>query len=633
MLNIMRRGANSWIIKVLLVFIALSFVVWGVGDDLGRKIQLPVAETPNWSISPREFSTAYDTEFQRLRQRFGGSLDKKTAESLGLKQRTLTALINSHLIKEASRNMRLTVSQEELRRQIASNPAFITDGKFDKARYELLLRNNRLTPKEYEAQLANDLLNNQLQQAVGHFSVVPDILVKDSFELEQEARQVTTLHLNPKDLEDRFNPEDKVLQEYLDEHIDRFLTKAQVKVRHVMLNTDSVREGITVTPEELREYYDEHIDNYIQPETREARHILVKVEGEVDDAAALAKIQKAASRMKSGEAFADIAKEFSDDISASSGGSLGEFGRGMMVKPFEDATFALAEDELSQPVKTKFGYHIIMVDKINAGKTKSLEEVKNKIEPLLKEAKAANMVYDRSIAMEDQLFASGDLKGVSGDLNLRYTETDFFARSDYDKLKGIEKENKFLDAAFSTPKGDISPVIELTNNRFFALEVLGKKEPKPQTLTEAREAILKAYRRDQSKKLAKELMEQAQKSLAAGKDWKTVAAMDSAMKTVQLKPFNRAGTGGVPSPAVRTAAFQLTMEKPDHPEALNESGGFTLIRLQKIIPADPTQYEVIAKELRPQLQQSLGFEQVSSYLIGLRQKAKIRVNQSVLDLF
>ncbi|MBF0453928.1 MAG: SurA N-terminal domain-containing protein [Magnetococcales bacterium] len=633
MLNVMRRGANSWVIKILLVFIALSFVVWGVGDDLGRTTQTPLVEAKNWTITPREYSLAYDTEFQRMRQRFGGTLDKKMAEVLGLKQQTLNALINQHLIQEAGQQLRLTISPETLRKAIAENPAFQSGGTFDKGRYDLLLRNNRLTPAEYESQLTTELLTNQLRQAVGLLAYTPEILVRDSFELANESRQIATMTLRPADLENTFHPDDATLQAYLSEHIDQFMSSAQVKVRHILLNTDSVRGSITVSQKALQDYYDENLDSYIQQETREARHILIKIKGDVDEATALETIQLAEKRLQAGESFEAVAKELSQDISAAQGGSLGEFGRGMMVKPFEEATFSLAEGERSKPIKTQFGYHLIQVDKIHPGRTKTLAEVTQQIQPLLIERQAANQVYDRSITMEDQIFASGDLKTISADLNLRYRETDFFSRTDTDKLEGIEKEGPFLDAAFSTPKGEISPVIELPDNRFFALEVLGKKEPAPRSLKEAREEVLSAYRKERAREKAREWMEAAQKALSEGKSWQDAAKSHQSIQTKESAPFTRDGGKDAPSPAIRAAAFKLSLKKADHPDLIEEGDGFTLVRLQKITPANPEEYEKSAQALREKLQQTLGMEHLTSYLNGLWKKSDIRINNSMLDQF
>ncbi len=633
MLKTLRQGANSWIVKVLLVLIALSFVVWGVGDDLGRGTRIPVVEAYNWSISPREFSQTYDSEFNRLRQQFGKSLDKNMADAMGLKQRALNSLINKYLIQDAGRNLRMSISPDELRRAIAENEVFQENGKFDKSRYDLLLRNNRMNPKDYEQMLRSEMLSAQLQLAIGSFAVTPDILVRDSFELANETRKIATLTLKPSALEKDFNPDDNILQEHLTRHLDNFMTNAEVKVRYILLNTDSVRDSITVTDEELQEHYDENRDNYIQKETREARHILVKTEGDVDDATALAKIKAAQQRIKDGETFEAVAKEVSDDISAAQGGSLGSFGRGMMVKPFEEVAFSLEIGQVSEPVKTQFGYHLISVDAIQPGKHKSFAEAKEEIRPVIIERKAANVVYDRSIIMEDQMFASGDLKGISGDLNLRYRETGYFSREDKSKFQGIEKDEKFLDAAFSTAKGDLSPIIELTNNRFFALEVIDKKAPEPKTLETARNEVLAHYRKQRSIEKAREIMTEVAKSLSEGAGWEEAAKINPAIINKDSAPFKRDGGKDAPSAAIRAAAFKLSLAKPDHQEVIEERDSFTIVRLKNIAKADQKAFAKETENMGPHLQRSLGYEQLTAYLNGLWRQSGIKINQQVLDQF
>lgn len=632
MLNVMRRGANSLVVKILLGLIALSFVVWGVGDDISRPSQVPLVKADRWSVTTHEFSQAYEDEYQRLQQQFGGALDKKTAEMFGLKQRALIQLIDQRLLQEAAHQLRLTISPDVIRRSIAENPLFQINGTFDKNRYELLLRNNRLSPREYEAKLTNDLLLNQLRQVVGLFPFSPEILVKDSFELTRETREIQTLALHSADLEKEINPTDEILQTYLTTHQDQFMTPVQVKVRHVLLSADSVRKEVTASDEEILAFYDENRDRYLQPETREARHILVKVTDKNGDDTARAKIEAARQRIQAGEAFADVAQAVSEDISAAQGGSLGTFGRGMMVGPFEDVVFSLPQQQLSEPVKTPFGYHLILVDQIHPEKTLPLAEVKEQIRPLIVEKKAASIVYERSITLEDQLYASGDLQGVASDLDLHYRETDFFSPSDQDKLVGIEKEKAFQDAAFSTPKGEISPVIELSDNRFFSLEVVDRQDPQPQILNNAREPILAAYRREKAKEMAGKILQEAKDRLAKGEPWETVAQHHAKIVNQTSAPFEREGTGpNLPSSPVRAVAFKLTLDKPDYQDLIVEREGFVLVRLLKIIPADPKTYETEAPTLRENLQRSLGFEQLEAYLNGLRGRADIRINQALLN--
>lgn len=633
MLNIMRKSANTLVIKILLVFIALSFVVWGVGDYVKRSSQHPIAQGHGWAISPHEFSSAYENEYQRLRQRFGGTLDKKTAELLGLKLRTLNSLINRHLILAEGRTMHLTISPETLRKTIAETKAFSPNGVFDKQRYKLLLSNNRMTPQEYERQLMADLVAEQIQKAVGQIVTVPQALVADAYSLANEKREVATLKLSPKDLLAEFNPTDAELTEFLKKNQAQFMTPVKVKLRYVLLNADSVRDSVVVSDEEMKEFYDEHLAEFKKEETRQARHILAKIDKDAKEDSALEKIQQASKRIKDGESFESVAKAISEDSSAAQGGDLGTFGRGMMVKPFEDAAFSLNEGEMSKPVRTEFGFHLIRVDKILPGEVRSLAQAKDEIKAKVVEKKAQDAVYNRSLTLEDQLFASGDLKVIAGELNLRYRETDFFSRNDAGKLEGIEKENLFLDSAFSTPKGEKSNMLELPESRFFALEVVDKQEPKPKELQQARDEIVQAVKAEKSDQKASEQMKAVVKTLSEGKTWEQAAALHKSIQAKKSSAFTRSGGKDSPSTAIRNVAFKLSLKKPNHPDVIEENDEYIVVRLTKTEPADPKEMEKSQKKLEAQLGETLGQELMSGFLDGLRSRASIKIFQDMVERF
>ena len=651
MLNLMRRSANTWVIKILLVLIALSFMVWGVGDYVNRSNQLPVAEGGNWSIGMREFSLAYENEYNNLRSRFGGKMDKEMAEMFGLKQRTLTTLINRHLILAAGQDLHLAISPDMLRANIAENDAFQVGGTFDQERYRLLLRNNRLTPREFEDQSTNNMIATQIQQVVGLTVGPPDILVNDLYRLQHEKRMVYRLRLNPQDLEAEIKPSDAILTEYLEKHQDRFMTAAEVKVHYVVLDVANVKKNMTVPEEEINTYYRENMQEYQREEKRTVSHILARDKGanrsKTSDTSpkksALERIRLAQARLDKGEDFAAVAKEMSDDVTKSKGGSLGEFSRGVMVKAFDDMAFSLPVGQVSKPVKTKYGYHLILVNAIAAGETKPLKEVSAKIKDRLLETLALDEVYKQSGVLEDQLFASGDLKAIASDLNLKYQESEFFSRAEGRKAQGIGSDTKFLDAAFTTSKGEVSTLLELKDGEFVALHVVDKKEPTPQPLAAVKKEVLALYKSDHAASKAQELMDSALTLLQEGKWWEEAGGVHQAVKSDVTELFTRKdekgrkgrkdGKGG-PSPAVRAASFRLNMEEPLYQEVIkSQKNELVIIRLKQIEPADPKGLEKAAETIRATLQQHLSQEQVASFLDGLRQAAKVKVYDEALARF
>ncbi len=633
MLNLMRRAANTWIIKGLLVLIALSFVIWGVGDYVNKESRVPVAEGGNWVIQPREFSVTYDNEFNQLKKRFGGTLDKKTAEMLGLKQRVLGLLVNRHLIHSAGTAFHLAVSPEALRKNIASNPAFVNGDRFDPERYQQLLRNNHMTPREFESQLAEEIMTGQIQRTVGSVVALPDLLVDDVYRLENEKRVVQMLKLKFKAMEPEIAVTDEQLTAFLQSHAERFMHLVQVKLEYVVLDASSVKDDVQISPEEMKEYYEENSADFRREERRRVSHILAQVTQEGDEKGALERIHQAQARLGKGESFAEVAKLLSDDVTKAQGGALGEFTQDTIDPALEGAAFSLPVGQVSEPIKSEFGYHLLVVTAIQAGETKSLEQSAEEIKGRLMERKIQEVVYERSNLLEERAAASGNLKSVANDLKLRYRETDFFNRDENKAGEEIEREDKFLEAAFATPVGETSPLVEVKEGAFALLHVLERREPVSKTLDEAREAVTSLFKTEQAHQRASEWMAKVLKAVQEGKSWEDAARIHPAIRAEVSEPFVRNGGKGGPPPAVRLAAFKLAPSGPSYGEVLEGLEELIVVRLQKIEAASAQEMGEGIKKLRPTLEETLGQEQMAAFLDGLRQEAKVKVHPKALERF
>jgi peptidyl-prolyl cis-trans isomerase D len=631
MLNLMRRSANTWIIKALLVLIALSFIVWGVGDEVNRESQVPVAEGGNWAVHPREFSLAYDNEYNQLKQRFGGTLDKKTAEILGLKQRTLNMLINRRLIESAGRDLHLAVSPEMLRKSVAGNAAFLSGGRFDPERYRQLLRNNHLTPREFESQLTEEIITGQIYQTVGSVVSLPVPLLQDVYRMENEKRVVEMLKLKPKALEPDVAVTDEQLTTFLREHQERFMNLVQVRVEYVALDASNVKDALKVTPEEIKEYYEENAGEFRREERRRVSHILVQVTDEASGKDALERARQAKERIQKGEAFAALAQAVSDDVSKAQGGELGEFTRETIDPVLEGAAFSLPVGQVSEPIKSEFGYHLLTVTAIHEAEGRTLEQVTDEIKGRLLERKAQELVYARANLLEERVLASGNLKVVAEDLKLPYRQTDLFSREEHKAKEEVEREEKFLEAAFATPAGEMSGLVEVKEGQFAILHVLERQEPTPKGLSEARDAVANLFKTEQAHQRATDLMKQALQSLQAGKSWEESAQVHGAVRREISEPFVRSGGKTGPPPAVRVAAFKLDASAPLHGEVLEGLEELIVVRLKTVEAASAKEMDEGIKKLRPSLEGTLGQELVAGFLGGLREGAKVKVHQKALD--
>lgn len=626
-----RNQAASFMVKTLLTLLVLSFAAWGIGDYLTGSNQDPVAVVNGQGISPNEFARAYDERMRQIRQMTNGQVTKEMAEMLGVKSQVLQSLVNRRLVSSAVRDLSLTVSPDNLQRVIQTNPAFQADGQFNMTLYTRVLSQQRMSPEMYERRLAAAIADSQLESAARTPPPVPAILVDAAYRLENETRKAVIWTLDPKVMEPRVTVTAGVLEKYLADNANAFMTQTKVKLHYALLNADSVRDEIKVPEEEVLAHYEENQASFMKKETRAARHILVRSDGgDEADKKALAKIKKVQALLQGGRSFESAAKEFSDDPSGQQGGDLGTFGRGMMVGPFEEVAFSLKAGEVSDVVKTDFGYHLIRVDQINAGKTKSLEESRPLIEAKIAERMAQDAVFERAGVLEDQLFTSGDLPAIAKDLNLRFKTMNFFARGE-PRLGGVETEQKFLEAAFSLPKGDLSPMIELPDGQFLAIQVLDRQEARPQTMEEAGDAVKNAYVAAEARALAKKRMEELLAALKSG----TEPEEKEGVVKITPPPF-KPGADGLPGvhAQARRAAFGLNLEQPVHGEVIGGGAGLSLVKLLEINAADPAKMDAATRaDITKKLAQEMEQDYMTAFLAGLRSGAKIELNQEVLDRF
>jgi peptidyl-prolyl cis-trans isomerase D len=630
MLKVMRRAANTWVIKMVLVFIALSFVIWGVGDYVRKEGEVPVAEGGNWTVGPREFALAYDNEFTQLKQRFGNTLDKKTAEALGLKQRVLAGLINRHLLNAATQQLGMDISAATLQNHLASNPAFVRGDRFDTERYKQWLRGQHLTPRDYEGMLAEEIRSGQLYRSIATVVAVPELLVQDLYRVENEKRVVEMLKLKSKALEPEIAVTDGLLSDFLRDHAERFMRLAQIRLEYVVLDGSVVREEVRIAPEEIKEYYDENANDFRREERRKVSHILVQINQ--NDAEALQRVQRAQARLQQGDSFADVARDLSDDVSKAQGGALGEFTRETIDPALEGAAFALPVGQVSEPIKSEYGMHLLQVTAIHAAEGKTLEQASEEIKGRLVEKKQQELVYERANQLEEKVAAAGNLQAVAQAMQLRYHQTGLFTREDV-KTEEIEREEKFLDTAFATPVGEMSPLLEVKEGQFAVLKVVERKEPEVKTLEEARASVTSLFKTERAHQKGTELMQQALALLREGKSWQEAAKLHPALRVEVSEPFLRSGGKGGPAPAVRMAAFRLTMDHPLHTEVLAGLEELVAIRLQKIQEADGQAMQQAVPALRTSLEGNLGQEQILAFMNGLRQEAKVKVHSKMLERF
>jgi len=387
MLQILRKKAQSPLIQAIVVIIALVFIFWGVGTNLGNKNQAAIVVNGE-EISFQQFQQAYDRAYQQMAARFGGNVPKGLAETFGLKQQVINQVVQTALLRQGAAAMGIVVSGEEIREVIEAMPQFQDLGSFSIDKYKSILAANKMAPAKFEQSIRLDHLSEAAVQRIAGFSAVTtDQEIEEIYSRRNEKVAVQYAKISPNDFLEQVQVDDGALATWFESAKEKYKSEPRLKLRYLSYTFDAIGDKVTIDPPKVEEYYNANKRAFQTPEQRHARHILLKVEekdgAEVDKAKA-AKAADIAKQAKGGADFAALAKEHSEDASKSTGGDLGFFSKGQMVPAFEEAVFAMKPGEVSDVVRTQYGYHLIKPMEIKPASTQSLEEVRDKITATLK---------------------------------------------------------------------------------------------------------------------------------------------------------------------------------------------------------------------------------------------------------
>jgi peptidyl-prolyl cis-trans isomerase D len=531
MLNLFRKHATSWLIKVTLFLIVIVFIFWG-GYAYKSKQETQIARVDDEYISIPEYNTAYDQMVEVYRRQLGSSFSEDLLRQFNLKKQALDVMINRIILTKAAGELGLTATNQEVRQKILDYPVFQSDGKFDQKRYNFLLRQNRMTPEAFEEQMRVDLTSQKVEQFIKRRAVVSQDEVLADFQFHFSQVQLAYVLLDPKTFEDKVPMEEKALQTYYQEHQDQYKEPEKRRIAVVLFKSDSYSGDVKLSDDEIRQYYEDNQEEFHKEAEVRARHILFPLkenapEEEINKVRAEAlKVQEEA---KKGKDFAELAKKYSKDTAtAKQGGDLGYFTRERMEPAFSDAAFSLKPGDISDLVRTKFGFHIIKVEDVRPEKTESLDEARPKIEAKLKEEKARDLAFKKARDFADHAYSQRDIEKAAKALNLDVAGADtWVAKSD--SLPGIEPTGPaIMGKLFDLKDKETSGVIEAPQG-FMVAQVLAVQPPQVIPFENVKNKVGEQYKTEQGRMLAKEkgaqLLEGARKE----------KSLDSAAKEMGLQ--------------------------------------------------------------------------------------------------
>jgi peptidyl-prolyl cis-trans isomerase D len=613
---------------VLVLVIVPPFALWGIDSYQRGGVRAgDVAEVGGQKISEQEFAEAMRQQQERLRAMLGRNFDPAMFDSSAIRMELLEGMISQRLLMQHAVRNHLNVSNETLIETTMSIPAFQAGGKFSRELYESMLRNERMSPEMFDAALRRDLLVQQLTGAVSDSGMASKAAARQFALLRAQQREIAEHRVQADAQLARVRIAPEAVRAFYESNPARFLVPEEVRIEYVVLNTDALLASERIGPDEIKAYYESNSSKYGEPEQRRASHILIGSKsgaGESEKAKARERAAQVLAQIrKSPDSFAGLAKKSSDDPgSASQGGDLGFFARGMMVRPFEDAAFRLKPNQVSDLVESDFGFHIIKITGIKAGKMKSIEQARPEIELELKKQRAGRRFAEAAEAFSNLVYEQADsLAPAAERFKLAIQSAQGITRQS--ASVAVLSNPKLLAALFaddSIKNRRNTEAIETAPSTLVSARVVDHKPATRRPFDEVRGEIGKLLAQQEALALARkqgiERLEELSKGGAS-------AARFGATKLISRDQPQDLDAGSL------SQVFRVDAAKLPAYAGLESKDGYVIYRVSRVVDVQPD--ETRQRGVQSELGRASGSQEFKSFLDGLRAKATVEINKVVLE--
>lgn len=613
---------------LLFLLIIPSFVLVGIDSNYFSEKSPVVARVDGHKINQTDWDNAHRMETDRIRAQ-SPTVDPKLLDSPQSRYATLERLVRDRVLAAAAKDMHLVTSDSRLARSLQEIPAIANlkraDGTLDAEAYRALVSTQGLTPEGFEANVRRDLSVNQVMGGVMGSAFGTDAQVKLALDPLYERREVQIVRFKATDFASKAEPTDAELEAYYKGHTAQFQQTEQASVEYVVLDLDSVRSGITLSEDDLRTYYKENLSRLSGKEERRASHILINAPKD----APAADRQKAKDRAeellaqvrKTPSSFAEVAKKSSDDKgSAVAGGDLNFFGRNAMVKPFEDAAFALKKGEISDVVESDFGYHIIQLTDIKTPRQPTFEELRPSLEAELKQQQAQRKFAEVAESFTNSVYEQADsLQPVAEKLKLKVHSASGVTRTPMPGAQGPLANSKFLEALFSSDSVQNkrnTEAVEVGPSQMAAGRITTYTPARALTLDEVRPRVKALF---VAQRAAEQARKEGEAKLAA---WKANAGaatgLPAAVEISREQPQGQSRQ--VIDAALRAPADSL----PGWTGVDLGSEGYAVIKVNRVVPRQAPDAQRAQQERQQYLQWWTTAEGLAYYEL-LKQRYKVQI--------
>ncbi|SDJ73900.1 peptidyl-prolyl cis-trans isomerase D [Pseudomonas delhiensis] len=622
MLQNIRDNSQGWIAKTIIGVIVVLMALTGFDAIIRATHHENVAAKVNGDdISIPELQQAQEMQRRQLQQRLGKDFDASTLDDKLLKDAALKGLIERKLLLQAAQNDKFAFTQQQVDQLILQTPEFLVDGKFNADKFDQALRQNGYTRMQFRQMLEQEMLIGQLRAGIAGSGFVTDNELQAFARLEKQTRDFATLTFKADPSKAKVEEAD--IKAYYDAHKAEFMSPDQVVIDYIELKKSSFFNQVVAKDEDLQAQYQKEIAGL--SEQRDAAHILVEVNAKQTDAQAKAKVEEIKARLAKGEDFAKLAKEESNDVgSANNGGDLGYAGRGVYDPAFEDALYGLkAKGDVSEPVRTQYGWHLIKLLGVQAPEVPSFASLKPKLEQDLKSQLVEQRFVDATKQLESSAYEASDLAQPAQELGLKVETSKPFGR---EGGEGVAANRQVIQAAFSTEvleDGANSGAIELDPETVVVLRVKEHRKPQQQTLEEVTASIREVLQRKHAADAAKA---QGEALLAGLRDGKTPLAQAQNGQTWKVVEAASRGQEGV-DPLLLQEVFRMARPaqagQPTFAGVTLGNGDYVLVRLNGVSEPAATLSDQEKAMYRQFLASRSGQEDFAAFRRQLNDQAKV----------
>lgn len=611
MLQNIRDNSQGWIAKTIIGVIVVLLALTGfdaIFNSAGNDNS--AAEVNGEKISRYDLDQAVNMQRRQLAQQLGGDFDASLLDDKLLRDAALSSLVERTLLLQGAQKNGFDFSTQALDQLILQTPEFQVDGVFNAARFDQVIQQMGYSRLQFRDLLKQEMLIGQLRAGISGTGFVTEQQVDNFARLEMQTRDFSSLIVSADS--SAVTPTDDEVRKFYDANVERFRSPEQVVLEYVELNKEAFFDQVEVSDEALQELYQKQIANL--SEQRRAAHILI----EGNDPKAKSTLEGISKRLQAGEDFAALAKEFSQDPgSANEGGDLGFAGRDVYDPAFEEALYALQEGQVSAPVQTEFGWHLIKLLGVQSPEIPSFDSMKPELVRELKAQQVEQRFVEASKQLEDSAFEASDLAQPAQELGLTVQTTPAFPR---EGGEGIAANRQVIQAAFSDEvlvDGANSSVIELDPNTTVVVRVKQHLEAKALELDQVRDTIVQQLQRSKAAEKARsegeELLTKLRDGQVVERQWQVVEAATRNQEGVQ--------------PAVLQAVFRMpkptAKDQPTYAGMSLANGDFVVLRLNGVNEPEQALSDAERDNYRRFLASRVGQQDFAAYRQKLQEQAEI----------